>query len=204
MSTGSTTLILGASGSGKSTLLSLLTGIVTPQEGRVEVLGEDFVKLSGPRRDRLRAEYIGVIFQLFNLLPYALPIDNILLPLAFASRRRAKVSDARAEALRLTRAMGLDDREIESGPSSRLSIGQQQRVAAARALIGAPPLIVADEPTSALDALSQSAFLSLLMEQVRMAGTTLVLASHDDRIARWFDTVVELEEIAQVQRGGTP
>ncbi|MCT8162111.1 ABC transporter ATP-binding protein [Pseudoruegeria sp. SHC-113] len=193
--------LLGESGSGKSTLLSLICGIATPQTGRVAVQGTDLASLRASARDRFRAEHIGVIFQMFNLLPYASPLDNILLPLAFAPGRRARVADPRAEALRLTRALGLDADLVAEARTTELSIGQQQRVAAARALIGAPELIVADEPTSALDAGTQEAFLALLMAQAEAAGATLVMVSHDARLAPRFDRSLDLADIAQVRRG---
>lgn len=192
--------LLGASGSGKSTLLGLVCGISQPVIGSVDVDGVDIAALSPARRDRFRAERIGVIFQMFNLLPYASPMDNILLPLAFAPERRRRIADPRAEALRLTAALGLDQALVRDAAASELSIGQQQRVAAARALIGAPALVVADEPTSALDASSQGAFLDLLMAQVDAAGATLLMVSHDDRLSRRFDRVVDLATIAEASR----
>lgn len=202
MAAGEMALLLGASGSGKSTLLSLVCGIIAPDRGRVEIGGVDLGALSRRRRDRLRAEQIGVVFQQFNLLPYATPLDNILLPLRFAPARRKRLHDARAEALRLSGALGLEASLIETGRAGALSVGQQQRVAVARALIGAPSLIVADEPTSALDAGAQAAFLDLLFEQARAAGSTLLMVSHDDRLAARFDRAVALDDIARVTRAG--
>ncbi|WP_172297455.1 ABC transporter ATP-binding protein [Pseudoruegeria sp. HB172150] len=192
--------LLGASGSGKSTLLSLICGITVPNKGTVEVDGTALSNLSGPERDRFRADHIGVIFQMFNLLPYATPLENILLPLSFAGERRRRLEDPKAEALRLTGALGLETELISSARAAELSIGQQQRVAAARALIGAPALIVADEPTSALDAGSQSAFLDLLMDQAEAAGATLLMVSHDERLAARFDRVEDLSRIAVAER----
>lgn len=198
---GARLLLLGESGSGKSTLLSLICGIVSPQSGEVLVDGTDIARMRGTRRDRFRAERIGVIFQQFNLLPYAPALDNILLPLRFAPERRARLGDARAEAMRLAETLGLARADLLEAPAARLSVGQQQRVAVARALIGRPPLIVADEPTSALDAASQSAFLDLLFEQCAAAGSTLLMVSHDERLAPRFDRSLRLEEIAEVTRG---
>lgn len=194
-------LLLGASGSGKSTLLSLICGIVAPRAGHVAVMGQDLARLRPVPRDRLRAERIGVIFQMFNLLPYATGLDNILLPLRFAPARRARCPDPRAEALRLARALGLSDDLMTATPASRLSVGQQQRVAVARALIGSPPLIVADEPSSALDRDAQSGFLDLLFTQIHAAGATLLMVSHDRSLAPRFDRVVELSDIARTERG---
>jgi putative ABC transport system ATP-binding protein len=138
---------------------------------------------------------------MFNLLPYATPIDNIVLPLRFAPARRRRIDNARQEALRLSQALGLPRALVTDSVASNLSVGQQQRVAVARALIGAPPLIVADEPTSALDVKSQQAFLDLLFEQVDVAEATLLMVSHDDRLAARFDRCVNVESFATVTRG---
>ncbi|MEM8630655.1 MAG: ABC transporter ATP-binding protein [Pseudomonadota bacterium] len=193
---GETVLLLGQSGSGKSTLLSLICGIVAPRTGSVRVAGQDLGALSGAARDRFRADKIGVIFQMFNLLPYATAIDNILIPMRFSADRRARCPVPRDEALRLTAGLGLTDAQVTGGPASALSVGQQQRVAVARAMIGAPPIVIADEPTSALDATTQGEFLDLVFGQVRAAGTTLLMVSHDPRLAEQFDRVVQLSEIA--------
>lgn len=200
---GSRLLLLGESGSGKSTLLSLICGIVAAQEGRVVIDGQDLRSLSSGTRDRFRAERIGVIFQQFNLLPYATPLDNVLLPLQFAPERRRRVGDAKLEALRLAEAMALPAALMTGAPAGTLSVGQQQRVAVARALIGQPPLIVADEPTSALDAATQTAFLDLLFARCEEAGSSLLMVSHDERLAERFDRSLKLEEIAEIERGET-
>jgi len=200
ISRGERVFLLGESGSGKSTLLSLICGIVQPGRGAVLVDGTDLTALSGPKRDRLRANRIGVIFQMFNLLPYASPLENILLALAFAPERRARVPDPEAEALRLTAALGLEPGPMRGARAAELSIGQQQRVAAARALIGGPHLVIADEPTSALDATAQGAFVDLLMAQVSAAGATLLMVSHDARLADRFDRVVDMRDIATPPR----
>ncbi|WP_068119544.1 ABC transporter ATP-binding protein [Tropicimonas marinistellae] len=197
---GETVFLFGESGSGKSTLLSLVCGVNKPASGQVEVDGTDLGALRGAARDRFRAERIGVIFQMFNLLPYASPLDNILLPLHFAPERRQRCGDPRAAALDLTDTLGLSRSLIEHAPAADLSVGQQQRVAVARALIGHPPLIIADEPTSALDAGAQSAFLDLLFERVQAFGATLVLVSHDARLATRFDREVSLSDIARTHR----
>ena len=200
---GSRTLLVGPSGGGKSTLLSLLCGIVSPQAGEINILGTDIVPLSSAARDRFRAEHIGVIFQMFNLLPYGSVTDNVVLPLSFSRDRRARVlqrSDAVTEAGRILGALGID-RSLLSASAAALSVGQQQRVAAARALIGAPELIVADEPTSALDVEHQERFLDLLFHQVGEARSTLLLVSHDRAIGSLFDRVVELEDIVTVAGG---
>ena len=195
---GETVLLLGESGSGKSTLLSLICGTVLADVGAIQVAGTDLSGLTGGQRDRYRAEQIGMIFQQFNLLPFGSVVDNILLPLRFAPERRGRVESGRDEARDLCTALGLPD--ILNTKAATLSVGQQQRVAVARAMIGRPPIIIADEPTSALDATSQSAFLDLLFDQVRAHGTTLLMVSHDPRLGDRFDRVIAMEDIAQIER----
>ncbi len=199
VATGETVLLLGESGSGKSTLLSLICGTIQPDKGVVNIEGTDLASLSGGQRDRFRAEHIGVIFQQFNLLPFGTVADNILLPLRFAPHRRKRTGDAGAAAAHLCAALGLPDGTTRA-KASTLSVGQQQRVAVARALIGQPPLIIADEPTSALDANSQSAFLDLLFEQTARHNTSLLMVSHDPRLGERFDRVLHMENIAHVTR----
>lgn len=193
-------LLLGESGSGKSTLLSLICAIATPQQGRIRVAGQDLGALSPAQRDRFRADKTGIIFQMFNLLPYASALENILLPLRFSALRRKRCHDPRTEALSLCAGLGLPEDLLTGVAASTLSVGQQQRVAVARALIGAPDIIIADEPTSALDAGSQAEFLDLLFRQLATTGSTLIMVSHDARLADRFDRVVRLEDIAEIRR----
>ena len=200
-------LLVGPSGSGKSTFLSLLCGIAAPQSGRIEILGTNIASLSASARDGFRAEHFGIIFQMFNLLPYATVIDNVLLPLSFAPRRRKRATaktTAAEEAVRLLSRLGLEADLVRGPSAANLSVGQQQRVAAARALIGSPELIVADEPTSALDRGRQVAFLDLLFTEARAAGVTVIMVSHDESLAAQFDRVLRLDEIATSARGGNP
>ena len=192
-------LLLGESGSGKSTLLSLICGTAAPDTGVISVSGTEISALSPSKRDRFRAENIGVIFQQFNLLPFGTVSDNIILPLRFAPQRRARVLHPAEEAARLCSALGLPP-ELLKSKACALSVGQQQRVAAVRALIGQPPLIIADEPTSALDAGSQKAFLDVLFEQAFRHGTSVLMVSHDPRLAAHFDRVTDMAEIANVTR----
>lgn len=194
-----TVLLLGESGSGKSTLLSLICGTIIAASGRVCVAGADIAGLSAGQRDSFRAEQIGLIFQQFNLLPFASVQDNITLPLQFAPVRRKRVPDPRTEATRLCRDLGLPA-DVMTARAGTLSVGQQQRVAAARALIGAPPLIIADEPTSSLDAATQTVFLDLLFAQTRAHATTLLMVSHDARLADQFDRVIHMADIAKTQQ----
>jgi putative ABC transport system ATP-binding protein len=194
-------LLIGPSGSGKSTFLSLICGILAPQTGRIEILGKDLAGMSAARRDAFRAEHFGIVFQMFNLLPYASVIDNVLLPLSFAPGRRRRATaktTAEAEASRLLERLGLDGGTLGARTAANLSVGQQQRVAAARALIGRPEIVVADEPTSALDRDRQDAFLDLLFAEVAAAGATLVMVSHDRSLAPRFDRVLKLADIAAV------
>jgi putative ABC transport system ATP-binding protein len=195
-------LLVGPSGSGKSTFLSLLTGIIAPSAGQLDVLGTDIAKLSNSARDRFRAEHIGIIFQMFNLLPYGSVTDNVVLPLSFATARQKRAMEhgsVENEARRLLGSLGLDAPDFEGVAASSLSVGQQQRVAAARALIGRPELIIADEPTSALDRDRQQAFLDLLFAEVEAAGSTLIMVSHDESLGKRFDRVIRLGDIAGTQ-----
>lgn len=196
---GETVLLLGESGSGKSTLLSLICGTIVAPSGKVSVAGTDISSLSSGKRDRFRAEQIGLIFQQFNLLPFAKVRDNILLPLRFAPDRAKRVASQGDEADRLCGDLGLP-RDLMDARAGMLSVGQQQRVAAARALIGTPPLIVADEPTSSLDAATQVAFLDVLFEQSRAHATTVLMVSHDARLANQFDRVIHMADIAHTTR----
>jgi len=199
VSKGETVLLLGESGSGKSTLLSLICGTILPDQGKVDISGVDITTLNGGARDRFRGEQIGVIFQQFNLLPFGSVADNILLPLRFAPARRKRAGHMEHGAETLCTALGLPD-GVTRSKASMLSVGQQQRVAVARALIAQPPLIIADKPTSALDANSQSAFLDLLFKQTTTHNTSLLMVSHDPRLGERFDRVIRLEDIAQIER----
>ena len=201
-------LLIGPSGSGKSTLLSLLCGIVTPNDGRIHVLDKDFGTLDAAARDRARVEHFGIIFQMFNLLPYLSVIDNILLPLSFSKPRRRRAAEGapsiEAEACRLLEQLGLDPSVLAKQSAARLSVGQQQRVAAARALIGRPEILIADEPTSALDQKHQRHFLELLFSEAEAAGTTVIMVSHDETLAPEFDRIVDLTDILVNQAPAAP
>ncbi|USD38986.1 ATP-binding cassette domain-containing protein [Ferrimonas sp. SCSIO 43195] len=193
---GERVLLQGASGSGKSTLLNLVSGVLPGYQGRLDVDGTSLGSLSAVARDRLRAESMGIIFQQFNLLPYLSVAENVLLPLRFSKPRRHRAGNAEGETARLLQAMELD-KSLLSQPVTRLSVGQQQRVAAARALIGAPGLILADEPTSALDPTARDRFLALLTEQCALCGSALLLVSHDPAVSRVVDRSYRLVEGAQ-------
>ena len=194
---GESVFLHGPSGCGKSTLLSLLAGVLVADEGRVTLLGHDWSKLSGTQRDRSRVAHVGYIFQQFNLLPYLSVIDNVLLPCRFSQRREANASrngSSRGEAEHLLDQMGLD-RNLWNRQALQLSVGQQQRVAAARALIGQPEVVIADEPTSALDEDRREAFLDVLLTACAEHHSALVFVSHDQRIAQRFARHVLLPEI---------
>jgi putative ABC transport system ATP-binding protein len=193
---GENLFLRGPSGSGKSTLLNLVGGVMAPQGGSIQLLGQALETLAPARRDRLRADHIGFVFQQFNLLPYFDAIDNIVLPCGFSRRRAERAGgDPRARARELLQRLDLDPSGIAGRPAAELSVGQQQRVAAARALIGSPELVIADEPTSALDADSRDGFLALLFEECRRAQAALLFVSHDRSLETRFDRVVDLAAI---------
>ncbi|WP_286073680.1 ATP-binding cassette domain-containing protein [Stenotrophomonas sp. 59] len=198
---GSSVLLRGISGGGKSTLLGLLAGVLLPDKGRVEVAGQSLQDMGGAARDRFRADQLGVIFQQFNLLPFLTVRDNIALGLRFSRLRSARISGPLdAEIARLLQALQLDPALMQRRAGT-LSVGQQQRVAAARALIGRPALLLADEPTSALDREAATAFLQLMSAQCQAAGTTVLVVSHDDSLQPLFDRTISLSEINQAGAG---
>lgn len=191
--------IAGPSGSGKSTLLSLLGGVVVPREGKVEVLGADLSKMAGRDRDHFRADHIGIVFQMFNLVSYLSMVDNVMLPCRFSHRRRQRAetrsTTADADAMRLLADLELDRPALLRRPVTDLSIGQQQRVAVARALIGTPEIVIADEPTSAMDEGTRERFLELLFRECEIEDTTLLFVSHDFRLGERFSRCVLLGDL---------
>lgn len=195
---GQQVFLRGASGSGKSTLLNLLGGLMPPQQGQVKLLDQALEKRPQRYRDRFRADHIGVLFQQFNLLPYLNLIDNVTLPCRFSKLRRQRAGSPETAARHLLSALGLKDYLDKPIKTAELSIGQQQRVAAARALIGHPEIILADEPTSALDSDTRNQFLSLLSEQCQQHQTTLVFVSHDLSLSSHFDRVIDLADMNQI------
>jgi putative ABC transport system ATP-binding protein len=184
----------GPSGGGKSTLLAVLSGVAVPERGRVTLLGQDIASLSRSKRDAFRADHIGFIFQQFNLLPWLSAFDNVLLPCTFSRRRHRRAGAPADEAARLLTRLDLAP-GIWDKPAAELSVGQQQRVAAARALIGKPEILIADEPTSALDAPRQQVFIDLLLAEASAVGAVLLFVSHDARLAAHFERKVALSEI---------
>jgi ABC-type lipoprotein export system ATPase subunit len=180
----------GASGSGKTTLLHIIAGILTPDGGRVEIDGVDITAHGEAERDALRAERIGYVFQTFNLLQGYSALENVLLGMMFG-----RGADRAAAAALLTR-VGLGSR-LDYRPR-QLSVGQQQRVAVARALAGRPRLVLADEPTGNLDARHGAEALTLIREVCREQGAALLLVSHDPAVLGQFDRVDDLSALNRV------
>jgi putative ABC transport system ATP-binding protein len=193
-------LITGPSGSGKSTLLNLLAGVVEPSSGSIWIHEENIHGLSASAKDQLRGEQMGFIFQQFNLLPYLSVRDNILLPAhLFAKRKAAALAQfgSLENALRYyMNHLGLST-DLENQAAHRLSIGQQQRVAAARAFMGKPSIVIADEPTSALDEANQTQLLKLFFALADEQQTALLMVSHDPRLSPYFDRQLQLAEVSQ-------
>jgi putative ABC transport system ATP-binding protein len=183
-------------------LLGLIGGVLLPASGDVLVLGERLNAMSGSARDAFRAAHIGFVFQMFNLLPYLSVVDNVLLPARFSKERRSRAmargQDLRGEAVRLLAALDLKDSGLLARRVTELSVGQQQRVAVARALLGSPELIVADEPTSSLDADMKEQFLALLFKECADAGATVLFVSHDSALAGHFDRTLQMREFNRV------
>lgn len=200
---GESLFLKGPSGSGKTTLLGLLGGVQKPARGSIRLLGTDLGALSASARDRFRVDHTGYIFQQFNLLPFLSVRENVELPCRFsrlrAERARQRHGSVDQAAAALLAHLGLREELLERRADA-LSIGQQQRVAAARALIGQPELVIADEPTSALDADSREAFLDLLFAECRDAGSSLLFVSHDQSLARLFDRSLSLAELNRAAR----
>ncbi len=192
---GETVFLHGPSGSGKTTLLGILAGVLQATSGHVRVLGSDFATLSSGDRDAFRARHLGYVFQMFNLIPYLPVRENILLPIRLDAQRRARLGSRSFDEAVADMARQLDIAELLDAPISELSVGQQQRVAAARALIGSPEVIIADEPTSALDTDRREQFLHLLFASCRAADATLIFVSHDHTLMPLFSRTVELTEI---------
>lgn len=201
---GERVFIAGPSGSGKTTLLNLIAGIITPQKGTVSVSGEILNRFTGTQRDLFRADHIGFIFQMFNLVPYLSVVENVTLSCFFSKRRRnraiSRSGSIEAEADRLLKNLGMDGTVDAGQPVTRLSVGQQQRVAAARALIGEPDIIIADEPTSALDMDHRKTFLELLFKECERKQGTIVFVSHDTSLESMFDRTIELNAINRIDR----
>ena len=181
--------ILGASGSGKSTLLNLLSGIDSPDRGRILINGSDITPLNDRQLTLFRRDYIGIVFQFFNLIPTLTVRENITLPRELSGAGR-KEAEARAEDL--LRQVGLGERA--GAYPDKLSGGEQQRVAIARALLHEPKIVLADEPTGNLDDDTGRAVIRLLLRLTQEAGKTLIMATHSNEIARQADRVCRIHD----------
>lgn len=205
---GERVFLQGPSGSGKTTLLNLMGGVASPESGNITILNQDLTGMSNARRDQFRADNIGFIFQLFNLVPYLSLIENVTLPCRFSTARRQRVqargTTVEEEAYRLLRHMNLDAAQLGSRPVSQLSVGQQQRVAAARCLIGSPPLVIADEPTSAIDSDARNTFLDLLFAELSASGASLLFVSHETGLGPLFDRTIPLADINRATQEAAP
>jgi putative ABC transport system ATP-binding protein len=205
---GERVFVRGPSGSGKSTLLNLLAGVALPQSGVLKVLGQDLTALGSAQRDHFRAHHIGFVFQMFNLIPYLSVVENVTLPCRFSEKRKHKVlaqaDSLEDEAIRLLDHLDMAQVDVLHKPVNELSVGQQQRVAAARALIGSPELVIADEPTSSLDADRRRAFIDLLFRECDSADATLIFVSHDHSLQAPFERTIEFHQLNDAFSGMQP
>ncbi len=183
---GEQVVLLGQSGCGKTTLLNVIAGISTADSGTIEVAGYDVSRLSEPARDRFRAQFVGIVFQTFNLLTGFTALENVMLGMAFSGR-----SD-KAQARKLLEEFGLGDR-LQHRPG-QLSVGEQQRVAVARALANRPRLLLADEPTASVDLANQENILKQIRNGCRDQDVSLLLVTHSPEVAGQFDRVENLNE----------
>jgi putative ABC transport system ATP-binding protein len=188
---GSQLALRGESGSGKTTFLHLLAGILAADAGRIAIDGVEMTGLSESRRDRLRAEKIGYVFQTFNLLQGYTVMENVMLGMSFGPR-----GADRAQARALLARVGLE-RRLDHFPR-QLSTGQQQRVAVARALANRPKLVLADEPTGNLDRAHARAALTLIREVCRENDAALLLVSHDEEVLGQFEARLDFPAINRV------
>ena len=197
---GERVFVYGPSGSGKSTFLNLISGLMAPSSGQLKVLDLDMKTASASTRDRFRSHHMGCIFQQFNLIPYLTAQENILIsswnsPHRWRSKTFRKPQDEAADL-----AQRLDVSDVLHQSASTLSVGQQQRVAAARAFMGAPSLLIADEPTSALDAERQDDFIDLLVELSTEFQMSLLFVSHNQALSSHFQRQINFQSILEVGR----
>ena len=192
--------LVGASGGGKTTLLNVISGITALDAGRVVIDDTEVTGMPEPVRDRFRAERIGFVYQTFNLLPAFTALENVLLGMSF-SRGRAD----RDRALQLLESVGLSHR-LDHRPG-QLSVGEQQRVAVARALANQPSLLLADEPTANVDLANQQTILDLVRSACTTGNVSLLLVTHSQDVAGQFDRIERLDEFntaATITPGATP
>lgn len=192
---GQKVFLYGPSGSGKSTLLNLLSGVLTGYTGCLRVLDCDLATLCGAQRDQFRAAHIGMIFQQFNLLPYLSGLQNIQLAQYFKpGRKPAPQTELLAQ---LSDKLQLSSTLLKQ-TAATMSVGQQQRIAVARALINQPQVIIADEPSSALDSELRDQFIELLLDTAR--ANTVIFVSHDKNLATHFDTQCNMSDLRGLER----
>ena len=189
-------LIYGESGLGKSTFLNLLSGTISPQKGNIDILGTNISNTSSSIKDKIRGDHFGIVFQTFNLLPYVSVKNNILLGKAYSSIKQSKSNND--EIKELMDKLSLNYEDLINRKAYELSIGQQQRVAVARALIGKPEIILADEPTSALDKSNQKEFINLLFKSIDENEQGLIMVSHDHKLSNKFKKVKNITEICEI------
>lgn len=189
-------VLLGRSGCGKTTLLHVIAGISRADSGSIKLDGVELTRLSEPARDRLRAARLGYVFQTFNLLPGFSALENVLLGMAFARGRRDP-----ARAKHLLARVGLADRAHHKPRA--MSVGEQQRVAVARALANRPALLLADEPTANIDPSNQQRIVDLIRETCREEKIALLMVTHAMEVAGQFERVDRLEEINRVVRAAS-
>jgi putative ABC transport system ATP-binding protein len=185
---GECVFLLGPSGSGKTTLLSIMGCMLRPDAGRVCLLGNEVTRMTEPERNELRRDRIGFIFQRFHLVRGLSALENTIVPLLI---RGCPTRQAKERGLRLLDEVGLADRAKEN--PGRMSIGQQQRIALARALVNDPEIVLADEPTSSLDAETGQSAMRLLRRLTVEAGRTAIVVTHDPRIESFADRVLRME-----------
>jgi len=188
-------LIIGPSGSGKSTFLNLLSGVLPNQDGSIRLNGHNYEAQTRQQLDQLRADHVGIIFQSFNLIPYLSGFENAKLSLRFSEERRTNVSDISASITQLAEGLGLTSEILAKQPEA-MSIGQQQRIAVIRALLGKPALILADEPTSALDPVATEQFMTELTRSIDPSEQAVIVVSHNPTLTPLFDRVVQIGEAA--------
>ncbi|MCA9193658.1 MAG: ABC transporter ATP-binding protein [Planctomycetales bacterium] len=191
INSGEQVVLIGESGGGKTTLLHCIAGILTPDKGTIELDGIHITKLSEAGRDRVRAAKIGYVFQTFNLLPGFTALENVRLGMTFGTGKHNV-----ARAINLLERVGLGDR-MHHRPGA-LSVGQQQRVAVARALANKPRLLLADEPTANIDPSNQQKIIDLIRENCREEGIALLLVTHSMHVAGQFNRVQQLEQLNRV------
>ena len=191
---GETVAILGASGSGKSTLLSIMAGLDTPSQGRVELAGQDIFAMSEDARAAWRGNHLGFVFQNFQLMGHLTALENVMLPLELAG-----TSNAANLAKSILTQVGLAER-LRHFPKV-MSGGEQQRVALARAFVVEPQLLLADEPTGSLDAQTGESIMNLMLEMNKARGTTLILVTHDQKLAQRCDRTLTLEAGRLISQG---